>query len=163
MRRALFLLSLLLAGNAWATEGITPGTGGVVVEHAWVRESVPGQKSVTVQCNVSAGKAARLLSVRSPVATSGEIQSVVMRRGKPNTEAVDSMLLNAHSTTIFSSRGVFLTLVGLSQPLNIGDMVPVTLTLEVAGKRYAITFQAEVKALELSYQHYLNPNAKDHQ
>ena len=163
MRRALFLLSLLLASNAWATEGITPGVGGVVVEQAWVRESVPGQKSVTVQCNVSVGKAARVLSVRSPVATSGEIQSVVMRHGKPRTEAVDSMLLPAHSTTIFSSRGVFLTLVGLTQTLNVGAMVPVTLTVEVAGKRYAITFQAEVKALELSYQHYLNPNAKDHQ
>lgn len=163
MRRVLFCLSLLLAGHALASEGITPGTGGVVVEQAWMRESVPGQKSVTVQCNVSVGKAARVLSVRSPVAQSGEIQSVVMRHGTPRTEAVDSMLLNAHSTTIFSSRGVFLTLTGLTQTLNVGDKVPVTLTLEVAGKKYAITFQAEVKALELSYQHYLNPNAKDHQ
>lgn len=163
MRRVLLCLSLLLAGNVQASDGITPGTGGVVVEQAWMRESVPGQKSVTVQCNVSVGRAARVLSVRSPVAASGEIQSVVMRHGKPRTEAVDSMLLNAHSTTIFSSRGVFLTLVDLKQTLNVGDMVPVTLTLEVAGKKYAITFQAEVKALELSYQHYLNPNAKDHQ
>jgi copper(I)-binding protein len=166
MWRLLICVSLLLAGNTWAAEGaggITPGTGGMVVEKAWMRESVPGQNSVTVQCNLSVTKAARVLSVRSPVAKSGEIQSVVMRHGKPQSEVVDSLKLPAHSTTIFSTRGVFLTLVGLTQPLNVGDMVPVTLIIEVAGKNYAIKFQAEVRALELSYEHYLNPNVKDHQ
>ena len=157
MWRKLFCAaSLLLAGNAWA------GANDVVVDKVWLRESVPGQTSATLQLNLSVTKAARLLSVSSPVAAAGEIQGVVMRRGKMQTATVDSMKLDAHSTVIFGTRGMYLTLVGLKQPLNAGDHVPVVLVLEVAGKKQTINAEAEVKALELSYQHYNNPSVKDH-
>lgn len=149
--------SLLLAGNVWA------GSNDVMVDKVWMRESVPGQTSSTVQLNLYVTKPARLLSVSSPVAESGEIQGVVMRRGKPQTGVVDSMKLNAHSTTLFGTRGMYLTLVGLKQALNVGDRIPVTLVVEAAGHKHTINVQAEVKALELSYQHYNNPdNVKDH-
>lgn len=157
MWRKLFCVaSLLLAGNAWA------GANDVVVDKVWLRESVPGQTSATLQLNLSVTKAARLLSVSSPVAAAGEIQGVVMRRGKMQTATVDSMKLSAHSTVIFGARGMYLTLVGLKQPLSAGDRVPVVLVLEVAGKKQTINVEAEVKALELSYQHYNNPSVKDH-
>ena len=156
MWRKLFCVSLLLAGNAWA------GAHDVMVDKVWMRESVPGQASVTVQMNLSVNKAARLLSVSSPVATSGEIQSVVKIRGKLQTGVVDSLKLDAHSTTLFGTRGVYLTLVGLNQALNVGDRVPVTLVLEIAGKKQTVNTEAVVKALELSYQHFKDPNVKDH-
>jgi periplasmic copper chaperone A len=156
MWRKLFCVSLLLAGNAWA------GANDVMVDKVWLRESVPGQTSVTVQMNLSVTKAARLLSVSSPVATSGEIQSVVKLRGKLQTGVVDSLKLDAHSTTLFGTRGVYLTLVGLNQTLNVGDRVPVTLVLEIAGKKQTVNTEAVVKALELSYQHYNDPTVKDH-
>jgi copper(I)-binding protein len=148
--------SLLLASNVWA------GSNDVMVDKVWMRESVPGQTSATVQLNLSVTRAARLVSVSSPAAASGEIQGVVMRRGKMQTAAVDSMKLDAHSTVIFGTRGMYLTLVGLKEPLNVGDRVPVTLVVEVAGKSHTINAEAEVKALELSYQHYNNPTVKDH-
>ena len=91
-----------------------------MVDKVWMRESVPGQKSATVMLNLSVTKAGRLLSVSSPVAASGEIQGVVMHHGKPQTGTVDSLKLAAHSTTLFGTRGVYLTLVGLKQPLNVG-------------------------------------------
>ncbi|HAF44227.1 MAG: hypothetical protein A2100_01540 [Sideroxydans sp. GWF2_59_14] len=148
--------SLLLAGNAWA------GANDVMVDKVWMRESVPGQTSSTVQMNLYVTKAARLLSVSSPAAESGEIQGVVMRRGKPQTGVVDSMKLAAHSTTLFGTRGIYLTLVGLKQPLNVGDRIPIILIMEMAGKKLTVNAEAEVKALELSYQHYNNPTVKDH-
>ena len=148
--------SLLLAGNAWA------GANDVMVDKVWMRESVPGQTSATVQMNLYVTKAARLLSVSSPAAESGEIQGVVMRGGKPQAGVVDSMKLAAHSTTLFGARGIYLTLVGLKQPLNVGDRIPITLVVEVAGKNHTVNTEAEVKALELSYQHYNNPSVKDH-
>ncbi|MBI5889319.1 MAG: copper chaperone PCu(A)C [Nitrosomonadales bacterium] len=156
MRRILFCMSLLLAGNAWA------GANDVMVDKVWMRESVPGQKSATVMLNLSVTKAGRLLSVSSPVAERGEIQGVVMHRGKPQTGAVDSMKLAAHSTTLFGTRGVYLALVGLKQPLNVGDRVPIMLEVEVAGKSRTVEVEAEVRALELSYQHFNDPNVKDH-
>jgi copper(I)-binding protein len=112
--------------------------------------------------NLSVTKAGHLLSVRSPVAASGEIQGVVMRNGRPQAGAVESLKLPAHSTTLFGTHGVYLTLIGLNKPLNIGDRVPVTLVVEVAGKSQTIDVQADVKALELSYQHFKDPNVKDH-
>jgi copper(I)-binding protein len=157
MWRNLFCVAgLLLALNAWG------GANDVMVDKVWVRESVPGQTSATVQLNLYVTKAARLLSVSSPVAAAGEIQGVVMRRGKMQTAAIDSMKLDAHSTTLFGTRGMYLTLVGLKQPLKTGERVPVVLVLDVAGKRRTVTAEAEVKALELSYQHYGNPDVKDH-
>jgi copper(I)-binding protein len=155
-RKLFYAASLVLAGNAWA------GANDVVVDKVWLRESVPGQTSATLQLNLSVTKAARLLSVSSPVAAAGEIQGVVMRRGKMQTATVDSMKLGAHSTVIFGTRGMYLTLVGLKQPLKAGERIPIALVLEMAGKRQTVNAEAEVKALELSYQHYNNPDVKDH-
>ncbi len=156
MWRKLFCVALLLAGNAWA------GANDVMVDKVWMRESVPGQKSATVMLNLSVNKAGRLLSVSSPVAASGEIQGVVMRQGKPQSGAVESLKLPAHSTTLFGTRGVYLTLVGLKQALVVGDKVPVTLVVETGGKTQTVNVQADVKVLELSYQHFKDPNVKDH-
>ena len=156
MWRKLFCVSLLLAGNAWA------GANDVMVDKVWMRESVPGQQSATVMLNLSVTKAGRLLSVSSPVAKSGELQDVVMRHGKLQTETVDSMKLPAHSTTLFGTRGIYMTLVGLQQALKPGDRVPLTLVMEIGGKPLTINTEAEVKALELSYQHFKDPNVKDH-
>ena len=123
MWRKLLCVSLLLAGNAWA------GANDVMVDKVWMRESVPGQQSATVMLNLSVTKAGRLLSVSSPVATSGEIQGVVMRHGKLQTETVDSLKLPAHSTTLFGTHGVYMSLVGLKQRLNPGDRVPLSLVV----------------------------------
>jgi len=157
MWRGLFCaVGLFLAGNALA------GANDVMVDKVWMRETVPGQTSATVQMNLSVTKAARLLSVSSPAALSGEIQSVVMRHGKLQTEAVDSLKLAAHSTTSFGTRGVYLSLVGLNRALKVGERVPVTLVVEIGGKKQTVNAEAEVKPLELSYQHYNNPEVKDH-
>lgn len=157
MWRKLFCtLSLLLAGHAWA------GANDIVVDKVWMRESVPGQKSATVMLNLTVTKAGRLLSVSSPAAESGRIEGVVMRHGKLQSEVVDSMKLKAHSTTLFGGRGTYITLVGLKQALNVGDRVPLRLVVEIGGKSQIVDTQAEVRALELSYQHYNDPTVKDH-
>jgi copper(I)-binding protein len=156
MWHKLFCVTLLLAGNAWAA------ADDVMVDKVWMRESVPGQKSATVMLNLSVTKAGYLLSVSSPIAAAGEIQGVVMRHGKPEAGTVDNFKLAAHSTTLFGTHGVYLTLVGLKQPVNVGDRVPITLVVEVGGKSHTVNVEAEVKALELSYQHFKDPNVKDH-
>ncbi len=157
MWRKLFCsLSLLLAAHAWA------GSNDVIVDKVWMRESVPGQKSATVMLNLTVTKAGYLLSLSSPAAESGEIQGVVMRQGRLQTGTVDSMKLPAHSTTLFGERGVYLTLVGLKQPLTVGDKVPLTLVVEAGGHKHVIETRAEVRPLELSYQHYNDPTVKDH-
>ena len=157
MWRKLFCAaSLLAAAQAWA------GSNDVMVDKVWMRESVPGQKSATVMLNLTVTKEGRLVSLTSPVAAECEIQGVVMRHGKPQTAVVDSLRLPAHTTTLFGTRGVYLTLVGLKQPLVAGSRVPLTLTVDAAGHRHVINVEAEVRPLELSYQHYNDPTVKDH-
>ena len=155
-RKLLCAVGLLLAGNAWA------GANDVVVDKVWMRESVPGQTSATVQLNLYTTKPSRLISVSSPVSASGEMQVVAKHHGKMQTQVVDSLKLAANSNIIFGTRGMYLVLVGLKQALNTGDRVPVTLVIDVAGKRQTVKVEAEVKALELSYQHYNDPTVKDH-
>ncbi len=150
------MLILLSAELAWA------GANDVMVDKVWMRESVPGQQSATVQMNLYVTKPARLLSVSSPLATSGEIQNVEKRHGKMQTSTVASLKLIPNSMLIFGDRGIYLVLNGLKQRLNVGDQVPVTLTIEMGGKKQTVELQAEVKALELSYQHYNDPMVKDH-
>jgi copper(I)-binding protein len=147
---------LMLASQAWA------GVNDVMVDKVWMRESVPGQQSATVQMNLYVTKPARLLSVSSPLATSGGIQNVEKRHGKMETSTVDSLKLVPNSTLIFGSRGIYLVLNGLKQRLNIGDRVPVRLVIEMGGKQQTVDLEAEVKALELSYKHYNDPTVKDH-
>ncbi len=155
-RKLICAVGLLCASNTWG------GTSDVIVDKVWMRESVPGQTSATVQMNLTVTKAARLLSVSSPVAQTGQLQGVVLRHGQLQTETVSSMKLGAHSITLFGTRGTYLSLVGLKQGLNAGDRVPLTLVLQIGGKQITVNTEAEVRALELSYQHYNDPTVKDH-
>ncbi len=155
-RRLLCVASLMWAVNALA------GANDVVVDQVWMRESVPGQTSATLQLNLYVIKPSRLIAVSSPVAESGEIQGVVMSRGKMKTEAVESLQLKPHSNVIFGARGMYLVLVGLKRAINTGEQIPVKLLIDVAGKRQTVEILAEVKALELSYKHYQDPAVKDH-
>ncbi len=127
-----------------------------------MRESVPGQASSTVQLNLYTTKPARLLSVNSPVARSGEIQVARKHHGRMQTQTVGSLELQARNNVVFGTGGVYLVLEGLKQPLNAGDRVPLTLVVEMSGKKQTVQVEAEVRRLELSYQHYKDPNVKDH-
>jgi copper(I)-binding protein len=159
MWRKLFCVAtLLLAGESWAS------SNDVVVEKVWMRETVPEQTAATVQLNLFVAKAGRLLSVSSPVANRGEIQAVVMYHGKPRTDALSSLKLESRSITRFGERNLYLALVGLKRQINVGERIPLTLVVEVGGHQHVVELEAEVKALELSFEHYRNPHSvKDSQ
>ncbi|MFH2140137.1 MAG: copper chaperone PCu(A)C [Pseudomonadota bacterium] len=157
MRRTLFLiLSLLFAPQTYAASD-------VLVDKVWMRESVPGQTAATVQLNLYVTRDATLLGVSSPLAASGEIRHVMKRSGKMQQRTLRDLKLAGHSNTLFGERGLYLMLTGLKQPLNVGDKVPVTLSLKIGGKTRDVEVQAAVRALELSYKHYNDPAVMDHQ
>lgn len=134
----------------------------VIVDKVWMRESVPGQTAATVQLNLYVTRDAKLLGVSSPVAASGEIRRVLKRGGQMRQRTLRELKLAGHSNTLFGERGLYLMLNGLKQPLNVGDKVPVTLSLKIGGKSRDVEVMAEVRALELSYKHYNDPAVMDH-
>jgi copper(I)-binding protein len=158
MRQGLFLAALIVtAAHAWA------GTNDVLVNDAWLRESVPGQDAASLQLNLTSNKAARLVEVRSPLAAAVKMQRLYPVRGKVKAHDVASLRLPARYTMVFGGNNFALMLTGLKQQLNAGDRVPVSLTLEFAGKHTRkVEIEAEVKPLELSYKHYQSREVHDH-
>ena len=119
---------LVLAGNAWASDD-------VLVGKVWLRESVPGQDSASLQLNLTVTRQARLVKVSSPRAAAVEIQRLSPHRGKMKARAVPSVRLSRNRTLVFGEHSVALMMVGLKQPLNVGDHVPVSLTVEFPDRR----------------------------
>jgi copper(I)-binding protein len=155
-QKLLCVALLVLTGNVWASDE-------VLVEKVWLRESVPGQESASLQLNLTATKPARLVGVSSPWATAVEIQRLSPGRGKMKAHVVQSLRLSRNRTQVFGEHSVALMMVGLKQPLKVGDHVPVSLTVEFSGKRARIVeVEAEVRALELSYKHYGGHEVHDH-
>lgn len=152
-----FLATAFFSNATWA------GPYDPIVSKAWVGETIPGQATSTLQLNLTTVKAVKLLSVTSPIAKSIEIHSLMMNKGAMKLQIVDSYPLPEHRTTTFGSRGLFLMMTGLNQPLKIGDQVPLSLTVTFADKQTkVITANAEVKKMELSYKHYGPNEVYDH-
>jgi len=156
-RKLLCAVLLALASNVWASNE-------VLVDKAWLRESVAGQQSASLQLKLTVTKPAKLIGVSSPWATVVEIQQLLPSRGKMEAHTLPSLRLSRNRTLAFGEHSFALMLVGLKQPLKVGDHVPVSLTVEFSGKQVRIVeVEAEVRALELSYLHYGGQDVHDHQ
>ena len=155
-RKLLYVVLLMLAGNAWADND-------VLVDKVWLRESVPGQSSASLQLNLTVTKPARLVRVSSPWAAAVRIQRLSPGWRKVKAHTVSSLRLSRSQTVAFGERNVALMMTGLKQPLKVGDHVPVSLTVEFArGRRHTVEVQAEVRPLDLSYRHYESGEVHDH-
>lgn len=156
-RNLLWAMLLALAGSAWASED-------VLVSNAWLRESVPGQSTVSLQLSLTSIKSAKLVAVSTPLADAVQIQILSpVGRGKMKAREVGSLRLLRRRTVVFGENNVALMLVGLKRELNEGDHVPVTLTVELAGKHIRkVETAAEVRKLELGYKQSSGKAVHDH-
>ncbi|MBI4938059.1 MAG: copper chaperone PCu(A)C [Nitrosomonadales bacterium] len=145
------------ATNAWA------GSGDVLVNNAWLRESVPGQDTASLQLNLTSIKPARLVAVNSPLSAAVKIQRLYPVRGKVKAQDVSNLRLPKRYTMVFGDKDFALMLVGLKRQLNAGDRVPVSLVLEYPDKHtLKLDIEAEVRPLDLSYKHYQRQEVQDH-
>ena len=155
-QKLLYVALLVLASNAWAGDD-------VLVDKVWLRESVPGQESASLQLNLTATKPARLVGVSSPWAARVEMQRLSPVRGKMKAQTLPGLRLSRNRTLVFGEHSFTLMMVGLKRPLKVGDHVPVSLKLEFPGKQVRVVeAEAEVRALELSYKHYEGGAVHDH-
>lgn len=156
-KNVMLAVAVCWSSNAWT------GPYDPIVSMAWVGESIPGQTTATLQLNLTTVKAVNLLSVSSPVSESVEIHSLMMHQGKMKLHKVNSFPLPEHRTTTFGSRGLFLMMTGIKQPLKLGERVPLKLVVAFAGKQpQSIAAEAEVRQMELSYKHYGPNEVYDH-
>ncbi|CAG0992335.1 hypothetical protein GPROT1_03129 [Gammaproteobacteria bacterium] len=120
----------------------------VKVEDAWVRGTIQGQRATGAFMILISPEDATLLAATSPVASVVEIHQMTMESGLMKMRAVERVPLPAGKTVELKSGGYHLMLMSLKQPMNVGDVVPITLTVEnSAGKRTSVEVKAIVRPL----------------
>jgi len=122
--------------------------GGVTISDAWARATAPGQDSAAVALHITSQKEASIVAVSCAIAKTAEIHSMTHENGMMKMRALDAFPLKARQEVALGSDGNHIMLVGLKKPLNAGDSVPLTLTLQFADKsKEKIEVQAVVKPL----------------
>jgi copper(I)-binding protein len=122
--------------------------GAVTATDAWVRGTVPAQRSTGAFVTLQSTEDTRLVGVASPIAKSAEIHESEMANGTMRMKAVDFVALPAGKRIELKPGGYHVMLLGVVKPLGAGDSVPLTLTLEdPSGKRSTLDVEAAVRPL----------------
>lgn len=139
-----FLTTMTLASCALAQVSVTA---------PWIRATVPQGRASGAFMQLQSAQDARLLEVRSSVAGSVEIHQMEMLGQTMKMRAVDGVDLPAGKTLNLASGGYHIMLMDLKRQLKEGESVPLTLLVQVKGKKpQAIEVAVPVKALS-----YTNP------
>ena len=120
----------------------------VTATDAWVRGTVPAQKTTGAFVTLTSSAEAKLVAVSTPAAKSVEIHVSEEKGGVMHMHAIDAVALPAGKRVEFKPGSFHIMLVGLTRALGAGEYVPLTLTIEEAGgKRTRVEVRAEVRPL----------------
>lgn len=126
----------------------TAAVAQVTASDAWVRATVPVQKTAGAFLTLQSAQAARLVGASSPAAAKVEMHQMEMVGQTMKMHAVDAITLPAGTSVDLAKAGYHLMFLGLKQQLKEGDTVPVTLTVEgAAGKRETVLVAVPVKPI----------------
>jgi len=147
---ATFLLSALVLAAS------LPGAvvAEVRVDEPWVRATVAGQQASGAFMTLTSSKDARLVAVETPVAGVSEIHEMALEDNVMRMRPIDGLALPAGTPVELRPGGYHLMLLELKGPLNTGENVGLTLTVEDAGgRRERIEVQAPVRPLTAGHGH----------
>ncbi len=124
MRRLIItcVLSLLSLGSLAETR----------LADGWIKQLPPSvpMRAGYFTINNSGATADRLLSASSPAFNKIEMHETRMADGMMSMNQLMEVPVDAGVTVEFKPGGLHLMLMGIKQPLEVGDKVPVTLTFE---------------------------------
>ena len=128
-----------------------PAAAQVAVSDAWVRGTVAGQKVTGAFMRLKSPADATLLAATSPAAKMVEIHEMKVEGGVMKMRAVDKLALPAGKAVDLKPGGYHMMLMDLTQPLKVGDTVPLMLTIaDKAGNKQMIEVRAVVRPLTAS-------------
>jgi len=120
----------------------------VTASDAWVRATVPAQKTAGVFLTLQSVKAARVVGASTPAAGTVEMHQMEMSGQTMKMHAVDAITLPAGEKVNLAQAGYHLMFLDLKQQLKDGDTVPVTLIVEdAARKRDSVIVNVPVKPI----------------
>jgi copper(I)-binding protein len=119
----------------------------VTATEAWVRATVPGQQVAAGYVKLRSDEPAALVGVRTPAAGHAEIHEMSLQNGVMKMRPVQKIPLPAGRTVELKPGGYHLMLMELPHPLQAGDKVQLTLTVEgKSGRREDVRLEAEVRS-----------------
>ncbi|MBW7923800.1 MAG: copper chaperone PCu(A)C [Burkholderiaceae bacterium] len=137
-----------LAASLFAVTLATAAAAEVRVDEPWARATVAGQQTSGAFMILTSSTDARLVGVQSPAAGVAEIHEMAMENNVMRMRAIDGLALPAGKPVELRPGGYHLMLLDLKKPLEAGQSVPLTLTVEDAqGKRERIDVQAQIRPL----------------
>ena len=102
---------------------------------AWVRATVPAQKSTGAFMQLTAPAGARLVEARSPAAGVVEIHEMAMVDNVMKMRAISGIDLPAGKTVELKPGGYHVMLIDLKSQVREGQSVPLTLVFEGKDKK----------------------------
>jgi periplasmic copper chaperone A len=140
---ALAATTLVTAGCSDDSSTGSGTEGGTIrVTDAWARSPMQDVGAVYFTVHNGASEEDRLTGVSTPVAERAEIHETVEVEGQMQMQPVGSVAVAPDQDVIFEPGGYHVMLFGLSEPLEVGSTIEVTLIFSHAGN---ITVQALVK------------------
>lgn len=120
----------------------------VTVKDAWVRATVPQQRSTGAFMTIVSSAEAKLVGVASPAAKIAEIHETTQKDGVMSMRAMPAVALPAGKPVELKPGGLHVMLMALRAPVAAGGKVPLALSIEDArGKRSTLEVMAEVRPL----------------
>ena len=120
----------------------------VTVTDAWVRGTVPAQKTTGAFLTLTSSEDARVVGVSTPVAEMAEIHVTENKGGVMQMHGVEGLALPAGKPVKLEPGGHHVMLMGLRAPVAEGARVPLTFTIEDRqGKRTRVEVSASVRPL----------------
>lgn len=120
----------------------------VKAKDAWVRATVPAQKSTGAFMTLTSTEDVKVVKVTSPVAKIVEIHETISRDGVMAMEALKELALPAGKPVELRPGGKHVMLLGLSKQVSQGEEVPLVLTVEDRrGTRSVVEIRAGVRPL----------------
>jgi copper(I)-binding protein len=111
--------------------------GEIRIDHPYARPTMPGQTSGAAYLTIeNKGKNPdKLISIASPAAKSVEVHMMSMDGNIMKMREVSNLEIKPAATvTMKPGNGYHIMLIGIRQPLKVGDRIPLTLTFEKSGK-----------------------------
>ena len=136
-----FAASLLLSGGAMAQ------TGAVEVSAAWARATPGKAENGAAYLTIESPSGDRLTGASTPVAAKTELHAMKMEGGVMTMTPLDGIDLPAGQSVTLKPGGLHIMFVGLKQPLQPGQGVPLTLHFAKAGTREVTATVGKVGAM----------------
>lgn len=145
MNTARTLAGLLLAAGIAASAA---ARAEVTVKDAWVRATVPAQKSTGAFMTITSTADAKVVAARSPVAKSTEIHESMVMGGHAHMHEVEALELPAGRPVQLKPGGYHVMLMGLERPVKAGERVAIELVVEGRdGRRATVEVSAEARPI----------------